>query len=94
MNDEYFTNDQRVNTPTSAHKELAKDHDVPAFSYCFGGLLALIGAWFMFGIPLSLLALNLGRKGKEGGATLFGSLIIVCAWLGIFLSCLGLFVGA
>jgi len=68
--------------------------DDKAIAYCIGGVLALIGAWFAFGIPLSLLAIHWGRKAVEGGATSFGKLVVWGGYVGLILSAFSLFVPA
>lgn len=65
MNNDYFTNDQPFSVSTPDQPELVPAHDTDALWYCLGGAVCLLGAWFTFAIPLSLLAIHLGRKGKE-----------------------------
>ncbi len=60
--------------------------DDMAIAYCIGGILAMIGAWFILGIPLSLLAIHLGRKGVAAGSTIFGQLVVMGGWLFLILS--------
>ena len=51
-------------------------------SHLLNGVIALIVGLFAFGIFMGLLAVQLGNKGIEHGATTFGKIVKVAGWLG------------
>lgn len=48
-----------------------------ATAYCVGGLAAVIVGLVILGIPLSALAIYLGREGRKRGAQTFG-MVVLC----------------
>jgi hypothetical protein len=59
-------------------------------AYAVGGMICLIIGLFVLGIPLSLLAINLGRKAAERGLSTFGAIIQVAAWIELTLTLIAL----
>ncbi|MFQ5859849.1 MAG: hypothetical protein ACE5LU_30000 [Anaerolineae bacterium] len=58
--------------------------------YCVGGVVALIVGYFALGIVMGLLAVHLGNRGIEHGATTFGTIVKVGGWLETILTGVGI----
>lgn len=92
MNPIYAEPTNTVERVSPEQKDVPNPVSVPtqgddmAIVYCIGGILAMIAAWFAFAIPLSLLAIHLGRKGVAAGSTVFGQLVVMGGWLFLILS--------
>ncbi len=56
------------------------------------GILALIVGWFFFGIPLSIAAINFGRKAVAAGSKFVGGLLLVAAWAELILTIWAVFI--